>query len=531
LYPRHARPDATYGEKRVLELLSGLDDQWYVLHSLSYVTVDRRPRPGEADFVLLHRRFGMLVIEVKDGQYCVEQRQWTLIRSDGTEIVLDRNPFEQAIQNRFDLRNLLKDATGIRHVPVGHCVLFTHGRPSSGLGVEGPAEIVLTLASLSPPRAAIRSVVDYWGHRPWDSDEDFEKALAALCPTSVIAPTLSYTIDASADELEELTERQIEWTTDQVEALTRISAGGNVLLLGAAGTGKTIIAQHRARSLAGEGGTVALFGQHRHLRLQLRRKVRLKGVHCGDELDILAGLYGLDELAHFAGGDLWVTVMTLVEEYGPRLDHLVVDEAQSYDEHLLEAVQTLVRPGGTVLLLADPYQRDSSGTWLPAGTFEKQLLNTNCRNVYPIARLVSKLSGAQPPRSGPDGAIPVFTQSEDVEGAAIAIVAGLLTELAADRIVVLAETVAHQHAIRSAARSARLPCELAIGPGDPGLLVSTVDVFRGCEAEAVVYVTGRQPAPDRTLDYIAVSRACSYLHVVGTGERWENVVYLMGGRS
>jgi hypothetical protein len=45
--------------------------------------------------------------------------------------------------------------------------------------------------------------------------------------------------------------------------------------------------------------------------------------------------------------------------------------------------------------------------------------------------------------------------------------------------------------------------------------VSTVDNFRGCESEAVVYVTERPLSDDRSLDYIAVSRACSYLHVIG----------------
>jgi hypothetical protein len=531
LYPRHPRRGATRGERRVLELLADLDDNWYVLHSLDFVSAGESPRPGEADFVLLHRSFGMLVLEVKDGHYRIEKRRWMAVRLDGTEVELHRDPFQQAKNNRFALRNLLKQATGIRQIPIGHCVLFTDGRPSGPLGFDGPDAIVLTLASLTTPTAAVRGVVNYWQHGSWSSDEDFRLVLDALCPTSVIAPTLDYTVDISGADLERLTERQIAWTTEQLEVLTRTSGSGQTLVLGAAGTGKTVIAQERARSLAADGGSVALLGQHRHLRLQLRRKVRLKGVACGEPADVLASLYGQEALAAYDGDDLWVAVMALAEQGGRQLDHLIVDEAQSHDEDLLEAMKALVRPGGSILLLADPYQRDNEGTWLPAGEYHKFWLTINCRNVHPIARLVARLSGAHPPRPGVAGPEPVYTETTQVEAEAVAAVRLLLADLAADRIVLLTESVAAQQSLRAAIQRADLRCQIATRLGEPGLLVATVDSFRGCEAEAVVYVTDRPVVTDNTFDYIAVSRACTYLRVIGPRERWDSVAYLMGDQS
>jgi hypothetical protein len=67
--------------------------------------------------------------------------------------------------------------------------------------------------------------------------------------------------------------------------------------------------------------------------------------------------------------------------------------------------------------------------------------------------------------------------------------------------------------------------------GEPGLLVSTVDNFRGCEAEAIVYLAASGSVDDYTYDYIAVSRACAYLHIVGPRARWESVAYLMGDQQ
>jgi hypothetical protein len=529
LFPKRPRPNATRGERRVLELLKGLDDNWYVLHSLEFVRGGSRGMsPGEADFVLLHRIFGMIVLEVKDGRYRVDKRRWTAIRRDGAEIELDRDPFQQAKNNRFAIRNLLKDRTGIKNVPVGHCVLFSDGRPSGPLGLDGPEAIVLTLASLSAPGPALRGVVEFWQQGSWSSDDDFQLALNALCPTSVIAPTLGYAIDLSAADLEKLTARQIEWTAEQVEVLTATSDVGHILVLGAAGTGKTVIAQERARSLAAKGAKVGLIGQHRHLRLQLRRKMRLTGVYSGEPGDVLADLYGPAALSGFDGEQLCLVALELADRHGPLLDHLIVDEAQSHDADLLEAMQAIVRPGGGVLLLADPYQRDDAGTWRPPGQYQTFWLTRNCRNVLPIAKVVARLCGAGAPKSGAAGALPVFTDSKDVELDAVAVAAGLLKDLTADQIVVLTESVAAQQSMRTALMRAKVDAAVVTRLGEPGMLVSTVDDFRGCEAEAVVYVTDRPPVDDRTYDYIAVSRACAFLHIIGPRARWETVVYLMG---
>ena len=504
---------------------------WYVLHSLEFVAAERRiTRPGEVDFVLLHRRFGMIVLEVKDGQYRVEKRRWTLVRRDGVEIPLDTDPVLQAKDNRYLVSNVIKDRTGLRKVPAGHCVLFANGRPSASLGPHAPDAIVLSLADLAEPGKAIRRVVDHWDSGSWASDADFELALSTLCPTSVVAPTIGYQIDVARIDLERLTAHQIEFTTEQLKALNAMLEDRQAVVLGAAGTGKTVIAQERARRLAADGATVALIGQHSHLRLQLRTKMRFKGVFCGDPSDVLADLYGAEAVAPYHGESPWVAALALAESEGRRLDHLIVDEAQSQDEDVLEAMKHLVRPGGGVLLLADPYQRDGAGAWKPSGEYDRIPLTKNCRNVHPIAKLVARLSGAPAPLAGAPGAMPEFTESADPATDAVAVVRTLLPELAADRIVVLTETAASQQAVRMGLLRARVDASVVTGLAQPGLLVSKVDEFRGCEAEVIVYVTDRPSTDDRTADYIAVSRACAYLHVVGPRARWESVAYLMGDR-
>lgn len=531
LYPRHPRRNATRGERLVLSLLEGLDDNWYVLHSLEYIgAAGGRTRPGEADFVLLHRAFGMIVLEVKDGQYRVEKRRWTAVRRDGTEIELPEDPFQQAKKNRFALRNLLRQRTGVANVPVGHTVLFTDGSPSGRLGLDAPDAIVLTLASVAAsPAHAIRGVVEFWQLGTWSSDEDFALVMGELCPTSVIAPSISYTMELAAVELDRRTAKQIEFTTEQLEAMEVTGRSARAVVLGAAGTGKTVIAQELARRLAAGGARVALIGQHRHLRLQLRRAMRLGGVSCGDPDDVLADLYGPAALAVYEGQDAWVAAFGLAEQHGRRLDHLIVDEAQSHEPDMLEAMQEIVRADGRVLLLADPFQRDAEGAWQPPGEYERVRLTRNCRNVLPIAKVVARLSGSPTPGSGAAGNRPLFTDSKEPQHDGVAVVRDLLAQLSADRVVVLTEDAAAQQGMRDALLRARIDAPaVTTRLGESGLLVSTVDNFRGCEAEAIVYVTQRPESFDRTSDYIAVSRACAHLHIVGARTRWESVAYLMG---
>ena len=58
------RPDATYGEKIVYEAIKDcLPDDYMVWPELPVQGEEERKRP---DFVLLHRLFGVIVLEVKD---------------------------------------------------------------------------------------------------------------------------------------------------------------------------------------------------------------------------------------------------------------------------------------------------------------------------------------------------------------------------------------------------------------------------------------------------------------------------------
>jgi hypothetical protein len=528
-HPASPDNDATHGEKEVFKRLRALDDSWFVLHSLHFVWPDGpRHRMGESDFILIHPHRGILVVEVKDAAYRIRGREWYRQPRGGAE-QKDRSPFEQAESNRHKITNLLKDA-GVRFVPIGHCVVFKAGRPSGNLGPDAPPAITLTLATLDDAASAINGVMTHWGQGTWRMQGDFDRALAVLSPESVIRPSLDYDIDVSMGELHRLTDDQARLTAEQLEVVRSTSQTASSLVLGSAGTGKTFVAFAYARQLAAAKHRVAVVGVPKQLRLLTRRRLVTSGITVGDPIDVLLGLYGLAAVEAAAGDLAWEKAYELATEQGPQLDALIIDEAQSLEADLIDGLRELVVSDGQTVLLADPYQRDSSGMWRPNGTYQPFWLTRNCRNTLPIAKLVARVAGALPPVDGAPGTLPSF-QARDASdlGRVARSIATEIGLLGRHQGVALVRTAAAAERIAQLLRQLGVRAVVASrGIREDCFAVCTVDEFRGCEAHSVFYVADAVGAKvdRRTVDYLAISRACANLRVVGYNVEWDAYRYL-----
>jgi hypothetical protein len=520
---RHPRP--TYGEQKVFERLHDLDDGWLVLSSLSFLWDDKggRVRPGEADFLLLHPLHGALIVEVKDATYAVRSRQWYRIK--GRQELIDKSPFVQAASNRWKITSHL-NKRGVKFVPMGHCVLFTHGRPSGDLGPDAPDGIVLTLAKFEPVRDAVMGVVAHWQAGTWAKREDFDRTVKILSPDVLVAPTLEYDIDVSIGEIHRLTDAQVALSTRQLEAVRITSDSPRSLILGGAGTGKTFVAFQYARMLAGRGKRVAVVGAQSELRVLTRKKLAAQGVHSGDLFDILTTLYPDALLEADVGQATWEVLVSLVDDHGSCLDALIVDEAQSLDPDVLAALTELVVDDGQVVLCADPYQLDPTGKWQPEGSYSHFWLTENCRNTLPIGRVVSRVSGSPSPVSGAAGRRPTLLHARDeLVDQAVACVQQDLASLSPSEMVVLARSSSGAKRLFEALQRAGVKASRRLRDGYVG--VCTVDEFRGCEAKSVIYMAETVGDPDtRTTDYVAISRACAHLRVVSDPDAWSELAFL-----
>jgi len=536
-YPNAQSVSVPQSERRVFEALKKLSDGWVVVHGLRFVTPargNRPPRNGEADFVLIHPRHGLIVLEAKGGRYEVDHGAWYTFPG-GQRKPMD-SPFAQATRNRYDLADHIYQQTGIRGLRMGHAVVFSDGTPRGNLGPAAPSAIVVDGTELADLPAAVRRICTHWFPASGGglSDAEFEQVLSVLAPTAVIAADRRYAVDVTLIDVQQRTEREIEWTSEQLDVIAATEPGAFVSVLGAAGTGKTIIAARRAVELANAGLRVVFVADQRYLHSSLLEQpaLRHRNIIVGTPEEVAREL--CPDLPGI-GPDypLWAAFVEAAERAEVLVDAVIVDEAQSYDKDLLEALLALCPK--SCQMYADPFQRDSTGMWRPPGDPRTFWLTHNCRNALPIARLVARLSGSLPPRDGASGPSVRFLEAEpDRSGFSAqftAAVTDLVRTLSPAQVAVLtcAQDTSDLRKLLSVAR-----VRVARRPGDDGITVLPAREFRGCEAPAVLFVAGPgHVCADHeaaTNHYIAVSRAVADLTVMGNAEDWKQYQFLMEKR-
>jgi hypothetical protein len=537
-YPNAQSGSVPPSERRVFESLKKLSDDWVVVHQLRFVTPARGKRPprnGEADFVLIHPRYGLVVLEAKGGRYEVEHGDWYTFPGGHRER-MSGSPFAQATQNRYDLADYIHQQTGIRGLRMGHAVVFTDGAPRGNLGPAAPADIVVDGTELANLPAAVHRICAHWfpAGASGLSDAEFEQVLSVLAPTASVAADRRYAVDVTLIDVQQRTGRVIEWTSAQLEVIAATEPGAFVSVLGAAGTGKTIIAARRAAELATAGLRVVFVADQRYLHGSLLEQPALR------HPNIIVGTP--DEVVRKLRPDLppsgpdyplWAAFVEAAEGAEALVDVVIVDEAQGYDKDLLEALLALCPK--SCQMYADPYQRDSTGTWRPPGDPKTFWLTQNCRNALPIGKLAARLSGSFPPREGAPGPPVRFLEAERdrdaFHGQLAATVDDLVRALGPAQVAILtcAKDTSDVRRLLSAQR-----VRIARRPGDDGVTLLPADEFRGCEAPAVLFVSGPEHACQdneaTTNHYIAASRAVADLTVIGNAEDWHRYQFLMEKR-
>lgn len=145
-----------------------LPDNMLVFYGVAWLAKRRGgdARDGEADFVIVDRDRGLLVVEVKGGQigYDGSTGRWTSTDRDRTVHPIN-NPIEQAKDNRYALQAKIRDLPGWgnRWVPIGHAVAFPDCELAQGqTPLDLPEEIVIFQDSLRWLPEKIEAIYRYW---------------------------------------------------------------------------------------------------------------------------------------------------------------------------------------------------------------------------------------------------------------------------------------------------------------------------------------------------------------------------------
>lgn len=543
MVPSPMRPTESDAERYLyVKFERELPDDVVVVHGARWVGErhGRRGEDGEADFVILDPRAGVLVLEAKSGEVGRDgpAGRWWQGR-DAHEIP---DPMKQAEDSKHALRALFARMPVVagRNVHVVHGVAFPFATmPPEGFGPDVPRARVLDVNALHDLPGFVRGALASADPRrpglPPLGDDGVARIADALAPRRRVRLHLGALAGAVEERVVELTEEQY----DALDWLAQVPRGW---VRGGPGTGKTLLATELAVRFAAQGLDVLLVCFNGPLAGFLGdRTAAAPNITTSTFHDLCrrrareAGLDAEVEAAHRApdGYDHRFPELLLVaaERLTARHDVIVVDEAQDFQAHWWVALEAWLRTGrdGRLYAFCDEAQ-DLHGRGGPPPAADLGMLGPfavvrNCRNTDEVCAVLTSLApGPEPLR--PSGIasdrrprLHWVAGLDDVAAATGRVVDTLLAHrLAPADIVVLTPRSQKTSVLGSVASLGRAPVGWRSRPTRDHVLIDTIHRFKGLEAKAVVVT---ELALDATTDTsrllrVGFSRAQTVLEVVAT---------------
>ena len=530
-----------------------LDDTYTAIGWVAWQAVSAQGKPieGEADFVVYHPQRGFLVLEVKGGGISHEgsTRKWWSTDRRGVRHEI-KNPFRQAARNRREISSLLAGRLGLSELPFapGQGVIFPDaaGDPRD-FGAEAIPDFVMLRDDLPRLGARVEGMFAKYAlsKRTVAFPEGWAGELEAL-----IAPSCNLPIRLG-NVVRGTTAQSDQLTTEQFSVLDNLVRNRRVLVTGAAGTGKTMLALEKARRLAHSGARTLLTCFNRPLADSLARSaadVPHLVVHNFHQLCYLwarrNGFEGPDPDSpevrepdreksldsEYFDKTLPRAFVASLAKTSERFDALVIDEAQDFSMLMQKALlKSSKKPrSGYLFAFQDEGQGIFEGRrgWDRRGLMEYHLARNmrNSRKIHEVAKRLNPDDDASP--AGPEGIEPEFIPVADAASAASEIELRIRKLATSDGVGLsqIAVLTAGRRQVMKLAPAGHLGgFAVTQDPfGPPGTLyLDRISRFKGLERDVVI-LTGLADPPSHNraepLLYVGASRARSHLIIVDVPE-------------
>ncbi|BAL85049.1 hypothetical protein SELR_pSRC102420 (plasmid) [Selenomonas ruminantium subsp. lactilytica TAM6421] len=523
------------GEEQVYKAFQSLDSRYVVFHSFRWVgDGSRSDMEGEADFVVFHPDYGILVIEVKDGDISYENGCWYSTPRDTHQKKII-SPFLQAVSSKHRIIDELNKH--MRFVPwTFHAVWFTNFDKSQihDYPLEAPREIILDTDDLSWPEEAIHKVFAFWYEqfkirRVRLSAEDIKHCVDILQPTIRIAQTVRTSLEGQEKET-------VRLTNQQYALLHFLQEQDMAAIHGPAGTGKTILAVEKAKMLANNGEDVLLLCFNEFLWERLRNM----------ELNHHITIHNERTLAEELMPDTTIPLKEVISRFevffAEKFDdtawkykNVIVDEAQDFPSDVLAHIYQLVQDRGGIFYvfydreqsiitrkLPDGTLKENASAWIDRSMDCRLVLYQNCRNTAEISKSLScigkiKFKGYVNENHGETPMVQFCTQEKDIISAAESFVnQNIGAGISLSDMVILTTHTLKNSILGNAGEITKIPLAHKQEPGK--LWFTTVRRFKGLEAKAVLIIDIKTSElldeTSRRLLYVGCSRASAKLKVL-----------------
>jgi hypothetical protein len=520
-------------------------------------------RDGEADAVITHPEYGLLVLEVKAGEPTVDHDgHWHLGPID-----LPESPFEQARKSKHFLRAKivdLPDWPGGDHKPrAGHAVAFPEvdleslprGHSLLGLGADAPTDLVLDAHALETTDGVQRwldHVFEFWRGDGGGYDVPLGEGGMELVD-ELLRPTVSLH-RLVRGRIEDDKAALVDASRTQSRILTRWRSMRRVEIVGPAGSGKSMLAAERARRLAAEGYRTLLVCFNQRLATTMQRD--LAGAKAPAGLDVTT-FHRLCELLGGAAGVLpprpspiprswWDETLpdaldaAVDADPDARYHAVIVDEGQDFTIGWLETLGLMLHDpeNGVFWVFHDPAQALYRPDVVGQLGLEAMEMFEDHRNPPAVAALASRFrdDAAEIEVFRQEG-MPVEVVAAEGDAATVEELRKLLHRLLVEeqvppfKVAVLSgrsapdsevwrqrrfgNTVLWNEAFDDEGRSKGLPPERVPEEPDDCVLFETIRRFKGLEREVIVLC--ELPEEAGRLDellYVGLTRATTHLVVI-----------------
>jgi hypothetical protein len=540
-------PFPSSAEKQLYHLFDEqLSDEYIVMHGTPWMeaNTERHHQEGEIDFLIIHPKIGLLVLEAKGGRIELRDGRWFSIDRHGVVHPLNHSPISQAQNGMRALRNRLANSPSTRpfapRYRIQSGVVFPNiVKPKEGFGPDTPPQLIIDSSDLNSLEYAVREVAGI--RQPKDHlSGDAIKSLVNLLRPTVRVEKLGYAarLHRTAAEIDRLTDQQY----DILESLRHHN---QLAIAGCAGSGKTMLAMKRARFLAQSGQRVLFTCFNRPLSDWLQETFAADQETPQENIRV----ENFDQLAHNllkeSGthvpaqprhskqnnyySDILPSALSAAIELGEvtdRFDAIIVDEGQDFSDVRWLCLQQLLRnpEDGIFYIFFDSEQGIyEQGSNLPV-RISDTVLTRNCRNTDQIhQQLLDYYPGLDKPRSSEIGGFepekfPIerhetaktlrqtFERLFNHEG------------LPTSDVVVLTFASQSRSVLEQDQRVGSYLLTWEKPEYDNHVQVSSVQRFKGLERPIVILIPEIEHIPrdawDRLL-YVGISRARQHLIVIG----------------
>lgn len=402
------------GEKQLLEAFSESKeiDDWYVLHSLDILHNKYRTQ-GEADFVILAPKIGVLVIEVKDSPRVerTSSGDWVI----GGIVPKRGSPFKQANESMWNVRRYLDTMkVDTKKVNFFYAVWFTKTLASKfGTSIEWRDSQILGAEHLAS--GAVKAMKAQFQKQASLLTAHENSASIMLKIANAIKPAVP--LSGSPVDNQKLIEKNLEQAIEKQKKLfTLFDSIGRYVVSGLAGTGKTFLAIGEAQKAHWRAEPTLLLCFNSLLAGELKKRlkefpsVKVSTIHA-----LMAEALG-EDFSPENSNDYWTDTLPklaierlLGTKERPIYQTLIIDEAQDFgNEGYLDFLDLMLDAGlakSKVVLFGDFLNQAIYTDGASAlDVFRRRIpdlvvpdtLTVNCRNTVQVGEFVAEIVSLNP---------------------------------------------------------------------------------------------------------------------------------------